>query len=87
MASILGLSVSKEAGVQTNINKIMDAMTSLKADVLVADPFSAMAMALNKNIDIRVMIHLLYKFIKKRNGLCILIIDKPQANFHSFTSG
>lgn len=85
--STLSLSVSKESGVQANINKIIDRITALKADVFVADPFSAMIMALNENIDVQVMINLLYKFIKKRNCLCILIMDKPQGNFESFTRG
>lgn len=85
--STLSLSVSKEAGVQTNINKIIDCIMALKADVVVADPFSSMIMPLNNNIDVQVMINLLYKFIKKRKCLCILIVDKPQGNFHSFSSG
>jgi len=85
--SILGLSVSKESGVQTNINKVMDTMKSLKADVLVIDSISAMAMALEKNIDVRIMIHLLYTFIKNQHCLCILIVDKPRGSFYSLSSG
>ena len=65
----------------------MDVMTSIEADVLVVDSVSAMAMALQENIDVRVMIHLLYTFIKKRQCLCILIVDKPRSNFYSFSSG
>ena len=85
--SVLALSVSKEAGVQTNLNKIMDAIDSLKAEVLVLDSFSAIAMALNKDIDVRIMLHLLYRFIKKSRCLCILIVDKPRGSFPSFSSG
>jgi KaiC/GvpD/RAD55 family RecA-like ATPase len=84
---ILCLPVSKEAGVQTNLNKIMDALESLGAKVLVIDSFSTIAMALKEEIDIRVMLHLLYKFIKKSGSLCILIIDEPRYRNNFFSSG
>ncbi|MCW4023129.1 MAG: hypothetical protein NWF02_08240 [Candidatus Bathyarchaeota archaeon] len=84
---ILCLPVSKEAGVQTNLNKIMETMSSLNAKVLVIDSFSAIAMALGQTIDIRVMAHLLYSFIKRNNCLCILIVDKPRVSLSSFSGG
>jgi KaiC/GvpD/RAD55 family RecA-like ATPase len=83
---VLCLPVSKEAGVQTNLNKIMDAIESLKAKVLVIDSFSTIATALKEKIDIRVMLHLLYQFIKKSNSLCILIVDELR-HPHFFSSG
>ncbi|MFQ6095800.1 MAG: RAD55 family ATPase [Candidatus Bathyarchaeia archaeon] len=75
--AILDLAVTREAGLQTNLNTIMESMTSLNASRLVIDSFSAINMALKEAIDIRVMIHLLYKFLKKANCVSILVQDQP----------
>jgi len=75
--SILDLAVTREAGLQTNLNTIMESMTSLNAGRLVVDSFSAVSMALKEPIDIRVMVHLLYKFLKKANCVSILVLDQP----------
>jgi len=75
--SILDLSVTRETGLQTNLNTIMEALTSLDADRLVIDSFTAISMAFKEPIDIRVMVHLLYKFLKKANCVSIIILDQP----------
>jgi len=75
--AILDLSVTREAGLQKNLDTIMETMTSLNASRLVIDSFSAISMGLNEPIDIRVMIHLLYRFLKKANCVSILILDQP----------
>jgi len=75
--TILDLAVTREAGLQTNLNTIMESMTTLNASRLVIDSFSAISMALKEAIDIRVMIHLLYKFLKKANCVSILVLDQP----------
>ena len=75
--AILDLSVTREAGLQTNLNTIMETMTSINADRLVIDSFTAISMALKEPIDIRVMVHLLYKFLKKANCVSIIILDQP----------
>jgi len=75
--AILDLSVTREAGLQKNLDTIMETMTSLNASRLVIDSFSAISMGLKEPIDIRVMIHLLYRFLKKANCVSILIIDQP----------
>lgn len=75
--AILDLSVTREAGLQKNLDTIMETMTSLNATRLVIDSFSAISMGLKEPIDIRVMIHLLYRFLKKANCVSILIIDQP----------
>ena len=75
--AILDLSVTREAGLQKNLDTIMETMTSLNASRLVIDSFSAISMGLREPIDIRVMIHLLYRFLKKANCVSILIIDQP----------
>lgn len=75
--AILDLSVTREAGLQKNLDTIMETMASLNASRLVIDSFSAIGMGLKESIDIRIMIHLLYKFLKKANCVSILIIDQP----------
>jgi len=75
--AILDLSVTREAGLQKNLDTIMETMTSIDASRLVIDSFSAISMGLKEPIDIRVMIHLLYRFLKKANCVSILILDQP----------
>jgi len=75
--AILDLSVTREAGLQKNLDTIMETMTSLNARRLVIDSFSAISMGLKEPIDIRVMIHLLYRFLKKANCISLLILDQP----------
>jgi len=75
--AVLDLAVTREAGLQTNLNAIIESMTSLDATKLVVDSFSAISKALNEPIDIRVMVHLLYKFLKKAHCASILVLDQP----------
>jgi len=75
--AILDLSVTRESGLQKNLDTIMETMTSLNASRLVIDSFSAISMGLKEPIDIRVMIHLLYRFLKKARCVSILILDQP----------
>ncbi|MFB0502648.1 MAG: RAD55 family ATPase [Candidatus Bathyarchaeia archaeon] len=75
--TLLDLAVTREAGLQTNLNKIMDSLTSLNANRLVIDSFSAIDMALKEPIDIRTMVHLLYRFLKRANCVSILVLDQP----------
>lgn len=75
--AILDLSVTHEAGLQKNLDRIMESMASLNASRLVIDSFSAISMGLKESIDVRVMIHLLYKFLKRASCVSILILDQP----------
>jgi circadian clock protein KaiC len=79
--SILDLSVTKETGLQKNLDLIMETMATLNASRLVVDSFSAIGMGLKESIDIRVMVHLLYKFLKKANCISLLIVDQPWGTF------
>ncbi len=79
--SILDLSVTKETGLQKNLDIIMETMANLNASRLVIDSFSAISMGLKETIDVRVMIHLLYKFLKKANCISMLIMDQPWGTF------
>ena len=79
--AILDLSVTREVGLQKNLDLIIETMTTLNASRLVIDSFTAISMGFKDSIDIRVMVHLLYKFLKKANCISILIIDQPWGTF------
>ena len=74
--AVLDLAVTREAGIQTNLNSIMETMSNFKASILVIDSFTAISMALKEYIDSRVMIHLFYRFLKKSNCMSLFIIDQ-----------
>ncbi len=79
--AILDLSVTRETGLQKNLDLIMETMTSMNASRLVIDSFTAISMGFKESIDVRVMVHLLYKFLKKANCISILIMDQPWGTF------
>ncbi len=74
---ILDLSTSKEAGIQSNLDAMLREVTNLKAKRLVIDSFSALSMALKESIDIRYLVHLLYKFLQNIGCTTIIISDTP----------
>jgi circadian clock protein KaiC len=75
--SILDLSTTKEPGIQSNLNLILDKINDIGAERLVIDSFSAFSMALTEAADIRFLIHLLYRFVQKIGCTTILISDTP----------
>ena len=75
--SILDLAVTREAGIQANLNTMMETMNSFNASILVIDSFTAISMALKESIDARIMVHLFYRFLKKIHCTSIFITDKP----------
>lgn len=75
--SILDLSVTRETGLQKNIDLIIETMTGLDARILIVDSLTAINMGFKELIDIRVMLHLLYRFLKKAACTAILIVDQP----------
>jgi circadian clock protein KaiC len=75
--TILDLSTSKESGIQSNIDAMLREVTQLQAKRLVIDSFTAMSMALKEAIDIRYLIHLLYKFLQNTGCTTLMISDTP----------
>ncbi len=78
--TILDLSTSKEAGIQNNLDSILKEVTALNAKRLVIDSFTAMSMAMKEDIDIRYLVHLLYKFLQNIGCTTIMISDTPWAS-------
>ena len=74
---ILDLSTTKEPGIQSNLNLILDKISDLGAKRLVIDSFTAFSMALSEPTDVRFLIHLLYRFLQRVGCTTLMISDTP----------
>lgn len=75
--SILDLSTTKEPGIQSNLNLILEKINDVGAKRLVIDSFTAFSMALTEPTDVRFLIHLLYRFLQRIGCTTIMISDTP----------
>ncbi|UCH01943.1 MAG: AAA family ATPase [Candidatus Bathyarchaeota archaeon] len=75
--SILDLFTTKEPGIQSNLNLILEKINEVGAKRLVIDSFTAFSMALTEPADVRFLIHLLYRFLKKIGCTTVMISDMP----------
>lgn len=75
--SILDLSTTKEPGIQSNLNLILETIADIGAKRLVIDSFTAFSMALTEATDIRFLIHLLYRFLQQVGCTTVMIADTP----------
>jgi circadian clock protein KaiC len=73
--SILDLTTIKESGLQNSINTVFEKVNLLKANRLVIDSFTAMALTLREPSDIRFLLHLIYKFVQEIKCTTIIIAD------------
>lgn len=74
---VLDLSIGSETEVQSALNQIFEAITTLRAKRLVVDSISAMAMGLETEFEKRHLIRLLYRLILKTGCTTIAITDIP----------
>ena len=74
---ILDLSTTKEPGIQSNLNLILEKINDMGAKRLVIDSFTAFSMALTEPTDVRFLIHLLYRFLQRIGCTTIMISDTP----------
>jgi len=74
---ILDLSATKEPGIQSNLNIILEKISEMNVKRLVIDSFTAFSMALTEPTDVRFLIHLLYRFLQKFGCTTIMIADSP----------
>ena len=74
---VLDLSIGSETEVQSALNLIFEAITSLKAKRLVVDSIAAMAMGLETEFEKRHLIRLLYRLIIKTGCTTLAITDIP----------
>ncbi|MBD3172792.1 AAA family ATPase [Candidatus Bathyarchaeota archaeon] len=74
---VLDLSIGSETEVQSALNQIFEAITTLKAKRLVVDSIAAMAMGLETEFEKRHLIRLLYRLILKTGCTTVAITDIP----------
>ncbi len=74
---VLDLSIGSETEVQSALNQIFEAITTLRAKRLVVDSIAAMAMGLETEFEKRHLIRLLYRLILKTGCTTIAITDIP----------
>ncbi len=74
---VLELSIGSETEVQSALNQVFETITSLRAQRLVIDSISAMAMGLETEFEKRHLIRLLYRLILKTGCTTIAITDIP----------
>ena len=74
---VLDLSIGSETEVQSALNQVFETITSLRAQRLVIDSISAMAMGLETEFEKRHLIRLLYRLILKTGCTTIAITDMP----------
>ena len=77
MIEVLDLSIGSETEVQSALNQIFEAITTLRAKRLVVDSVAAMAMGLETEFEKRHLIRLLYRLILKTGCTTIAITDIP----------
>jgi circadian clock protein KaiC len=77
MIEVLDLSIGSETEVQSALNQIFEAITTLRARRLVVDSITAMAMGLESEFEKRHLIRLLYRLILKTGCTTIAITDIP----------
>jgi len=74
---VLDLSIGSETEVQSSLNQIFEAITTLRAKRLVVDSIAAMAMGLETEFEKRHLIRLLYRLILKTGCTTLAITDIP----------
>jgi len=74
-ASILDLSVVREAGIQENINRILEEINSIRAKRLVIDSFTGVSLAMKDLSEVRFLLRLLYKFVREISCTTMVIAD------------
>ena len=75
--AVLDLSVATETDVQSVLNQIFEAITSLRARRLVVDSITAMSTGLKREFEKRHLIRLLYRLIHKSGCTTIVVADLP----------
>lgn len=73
----LDLSTRLEIGAQQTLNRILETVIATKAKRLVIDSFTAMSMAMKEKIEVRYLIHLVYKFLRRASCTTLMIVDIP----------
>jgi circadian clock protein KaiC len=76
----LDFATTREAGISSILKALLKEAFSMKVGRLVVDSFSAMALAFEKRIDARVVLHAFEKLMRQVNCTTILLVEIPTGN-------
>ena len=74
---------TREEGVRTILQTIIDQVDELKARRLVIDPFSALMQALSSKIDVRILLHTLIGKTARQKGVTTLLVSEKPLDFET----
>ncbi|UCG36463.1 MAG: AAA family ATPase [Candidatus Bathyarchaeota archaeon] len=74
---VVGLQAMKEAGLNANLDYILETVRELKADRLVIDSITALFMGTGEQFEYRTLMHLFYKILKKIGCTTIMTCSIP----------
>jgi len=74
---ILDMTAARDEEFKTNVEQILKVVADMGAERLVLDSFTAMATAVRDPIDLRIFLHLLYKFLQKVHCTTVMVVDMP----------
>jgi len=73
----LDMATTTEAGISETLNVVIKEALSIKAQRLVIDSFSAMALAFEKKIEARVILHAFEKMMRQTGSTTLLLVEIP----------
>ena len=76
----LDIATTREAAISETLNVVIREALSIKAQRLVIDSFSAMALAFEKKIDARVVLHAFEKMMRQTGCTTLLLVEIPTGN-------
>ncbi|MEM1659489.1 MAG: ATPase domain-containing protein [Candidatus Jordarchaeales archaeon] len=77
LVTILDLSLGTELHLQAALNQILEAVTSINAKRLVIDSLTALLAGVEKELERRHLLRLIYKLCRKTDCTAIIIVDMP----------
>lgn len=75
--AILDPPTTREAGLQSNLNTILEKINYMRAKRLVIDSFTAMSTTMKEPIEVRFLVHQFYRFFQTVGCTTLLITDTP----------
>lgn len=73
----LDFATTRETGISSILNVLLKEAFSIKAERLVVDSFSAMALAFENRIDARVVLHAFEKLMRQADCTTLLLVEVP----------
>ncbi len=78
----LDMATTREAGISSSLNELLKEAFSVEAKRLVVDSFSAMALAFEKSVDARVVLHAFEKLMRQADCTTLMLVEVPTGSRH-----